>query len=1067
MKNRFLTRSICILFLLSVLASAFFVAAYANVKTSSSYSSELSHGVYIDEILETYVDGIALTDAEKDYLRLSGGLLLTYSLNIPTSQVKAEYSDGTLTVTANEYVDPYSENKSLVWIPTEATVNGTTKAFTDSPYTVQFFGLDAQNGDSVDVKYTADFSISKDTVNGFINLAYNDAVRYDAEIREKTAEYEKAYAEYALKSAAYEKYLADTEAYNLYLTQKRIYEEKSREYLVYLEELREYEDAKAKYDAYLAAKEQYYKDFADYMKFLSDLKLYNKKVAEHKQYEKKIAVVRNQLGVINATKTPITSLKRTVYSAIMGDTVTTVIENKGNIVEVFGANPEVVDMAGVATNNLRELLKDYFEISGNNEEERYKYYVTNYELFRDNFANLLVALDNLYLNEGVRGAMIAQEKHEKYLILVAQLYYVANALSDEPILSYSGKYYFDSDYKIGMSYPSDKRVSLSKALENESFLSDTNDASPVEGGYPIEPIIPTYTPVDEPIVPTPVTCPIELEPVSEPVEPAPVQQPEEVMHPGAAPKPYTAEESVVKLVRALNCSELELRADYSGSDVNLHFEIDVSKVYLGAKEVTVTYYDKEFENGAPKNVLYTVTVDKNSYADYGGPVPTKPETAEYAYLHCGWVDENGNVPNLVCVTADLKLYPKFEAVKKTYLDAWIVDGVKFDYDPGIPAMKTDGEFYYDFSGWKTEVDYDRLTKTHTAVFDKPFVPTSDGAAKISYQNHLFVVEPPVYQDKLDLGNLITRAAGLGGISLRYPDGQELTVSYSDVILLKEESVSSISLVSAGEGQAFTYSVVLYDGEGNKVQSSAKIGCKVYCSVTDLPHFLLYSFDDNGERKMLRFGYDNGILSFTALPCVDYHANIEYSLSAIPIDSVVIMPEKNSALAGESVKLTLNPAPGISVDRVYYIDSSGAKITIPGESFIMPWDDIVIGVDYTVEQYTVSFVSDGKTIVEYFCNYGDTVSPPTNPKKASDEKYSYEFVGWSPEIVPVTANTVYTAVYTSTELPKSFVGNDEITEGVLKLLLLFGVGTSCFLLIVIPSVTMTFVLVKRRKKHLNK
>ena len=252
-----------------------------------------------------------------------------------------------------------------------------------------------------------------------------------------------------------------------------------------------------------------------------------------------------------------------------------------------------------------------------------------------------------------------------------------------------------------------------------------------------------------------------------------------------------------------------------------------------------------------------------------------------------------------------------------------------------------------------------------------------------------------------------------------------------------------------------------------VQSNAKIGCKVHCNVTDLLHFVLYSLDDNGERKMLRYGYDNGILSFTCLPCIDYHANIEYSLGAIPIDGIAILPQKNSAISGVSVELTLDVSPGISVDRVYFIDSNGAKTTIEGGSFIMPEDDIVIGVDYTVEQYTVSFVSDGKTIVEYFCNYGDTVSPPTNPKKASDEKYSYEFVGWSPEIAPVTANTVYTAVYTSTELPEFLVGNEEITEGVLKLLLLFGVGASCLVLIVIPSSAMTFVLVKRRKKQLNK
>jgi len=504
-----------------------------------------------------------------------------------------------------------------------------------------------------------------------------------------------------------------------------------------------------------------------------------------------------------------------------------------------------------------------------------------------------------------------------------------------------------------------------------------------------------------------------------------------------------------------------------GEDIELHFETNVKKVYMGAEEVTVTYYDAQPTIEGEKNILYTVTVDKNSYADYVGAIPTKSETAEYSYLHCGWVDENGNAPNLARVSSNLKLYPIYEAIQKEYVDTWIVDGVKFDYDPGVPAMKTEGDIYYDFSGWKTEVDYERQTKTHTAVFEKPFVTTTLGPAKISFKGNVFVVEPAGNDDRLDLGHLISRVSGLGGISVKYPDGQVMTMSYSDVILLNGEGACSISLKSICNADAHAYTVSVFDGEGEEISSNAKFSCKVLCEITDPSHFLLYSLGDDGERKMIRYRYDSVSLTFTATAGTDYFANVEYSLGAIPIEGIVILPQKNSAISGESVKLTLEVPPGVTVDRIYYIDSSGAKFTIDGDSFVMPQDDIFIGVDYTVEQYTVSFVSDGKTIIEYLCNYGDTVSPPSNPKKASDEKYSYEFTGWSPEIKNVSENAVYTAVYAATELPEISLGNDEITEGVLRLLLLLGVGVSCLVFIVIPSLTMTLILVKRRKQHLNK
>ena len=71
------------------------------------------------------------------------------------------------------------------------------------------------------------------------------------------------------------------------------------------------------------------------------------------------------------------------------------------------------------------------------------------------------------------------------------------------------------------------------------------------------------------------------------------------------------------------------------------------------------------------------------------------------------------------------------------------------------------------------------------------------------------------------------------------------------------------------------------------------------------------------------------------------------------------------------------------------------------------------------KYKVTFVDeDGtelKAAVEY--DYGTkaaSIAKPTDPTKAADEKYTYEFSGWSPEISDVINNATYKATYKAIE-----------------------------------------------------
>jgi len=72
---------------------------------------------------------------------------------------------------------------------------------------------------------------------------------------------------------------------------------------------------------------------------------------------------------------------------------------------------------------------------------------------------------------------------------------------------------------------------------------------------------------------------------------------------------------------------------------------------------------------------------------------------------------------------------------------------------------------------------------------------------------------------------------------------------------------------------------------------------------------------------------------------------------------------------------------------------------------------------TLNKYTITFMSDDSILSANLWEYGSMpVYSKGIPTKEEDDKYTYTFDKWSPEIVPVVGDATYTATYTAT--PKS-------------------------------------------------
>ncbi|MBQ1261255.1 MAG: hypothetical protein IIX96_04510, partial [Clostridia bacterium] len=473
------------------------------------------------ELLEKIID-TEISDVERKYLDKHSKVVLKYDSGITSSYVKSDYvaANGELTVRARPYSYTAENGATVTWLPTVITLDGRegTQRFEGDECISVFGGVTEDDNTRAEVTYKASFTVGKDTVNSLLNMAYNDAVFGREDIARRNAEYDRLYAQYREEKLAYEDYLerlsqyeSDYALYTKYLQDKRIYEELCAEYEEYLALLDDFNEKNEVYLAYLEAEENYKKQYTEYLAYKRACEEYEVNKPLYEQYLVDIEVARAQLKVIDAIKVKMTD-GRTVYDAVMGSTVTSVLENKDLITSnIMGAREDVVDLAGNATEKLRELFRDYFSLK--TEEQKYNYYVNNYESFKTSFRELLVALDNLYRVRMVRATLISEGKDKKYIILVSQLYIIATALSEEEITSYDGKYKYNDSFTIENQTP--KNI-----LEKKTYFEKVSPV-PLKSGYPTEIKEPKLPEVEltEPKKPTPIEKPTAPDYVQKPDEP--------------------------------------------------------------------------------------------------------------------------------------------------------------------------------------------------------------------------------------------------------------------------------------------------------------------------------------------------------------------------------------------------------------------------------------------------------------------------------------------------------------------------------------------------------------------
>ena len=1078
-------KALALIFAVSLLCSMLVFSTKA-VTTTADYTrpgATSSSKLTSADILEIAL-GIELGEAERKYLELHGEYEIIYASHIPTSYVTVGYSSDTrvLVVEAKSY--SYTSKSGVVeWEPVSVAVGNNEKDLEPDgdSYKAVFEGVEEGSDAVARVKYSTKFTVTAAAINRIVNQAYEDAEKYRKTISEKAAEYERLLLEYDKSSEKYEKYLAELESYNAelalyeaYLADKRKYDDEYKEYKEYLERLEAYEELCEEYEQYKKSLEKFASDYALYEKYLKEKDEYPEKLAAYTAYAEKCDTVKKQLAIMDGMKTFVTSYRRSLYLAIIGTTVTEVLQNSDTLTSsAVGVDAAVIEKAENATIKIREIYEDYFALT--EEKDKYSYYCANYESIRDNFTALLQALDKMYQNPKVRTAINNRgpDMQPKFEILLAQLYYAVNALSDFSVPNYG------NNYKVNSTT---EKTPL-QVLDGKPYMTDTNSATPLDGGYPVT--------VNEPTLPEEVAKPEEVAYMAEPIAPATVKNPgsapEEikkptlptaVKNPGAAPTPYSPPERVPELISAYERSELSPRREVSSSK-KLFVSISVEKSIFNQESCSVEFRDTD------GTLLEAIVIDKNSFAEYTGQLPEREEDAAASYTFAGWADKNGVPVDLTSVEKSIEVYPYFIPTYKSYQVSWNVDGFittetliygELPQYSGIPTRPSDGNVEYEFAGWDKPVLPLTQNTTYTAIFTPRYLVSlpDGGAADVTRaENGDYTVDlgdTPCGGVSLSL--LLERAASKGALTIK-SEGYTVSLAFSEVMAMRDAGVDRISIEVNARTDSYSFKLNMSDADGRELTPDIRSTLTVPTAFSDLSKVKVYSLGSDGERVSVSHQLLEASLTVVGVPGTEYYAVAEYEYAVIllPNDTVSITVGADKALVGEWVEVTVETPNGVALDGAYYIVGSDEdKVYFTDGGFTMPDGNVSVGVDFHEIIYVIQFVSDGKVLLSEEYRYGETPTPPASPKKTSDGEYTYTFVGWSSEIAAVTEDAVYEAVYEAAPIPKD-EGHDGFyaTPGVWKIIIALGVLSVYIFLVILPCIviiTVKLVLYKKRKRRKN-
>ena len=458
-----------------------------------------------------------------------------------------------------------------------------------------------------------------------------------------------------------------------------------------------------------------------------------------------------------------------------------------------------------------------------------------------------------------------------------------------------------------------------------------------------------------------------------------------------------------------------------------------------------TYYALFTKVLAPEEVKWIVNGVTNSELwgigetpEWRHDIPTKPDEDGYKFTFTHWdptpvpvVQHGGPYEYTAQFSSSLQDYTVTLSLNGGETEAALTYGYQMGDTVTFPAPTKTG---YTFAGWLLDAAAGNWEAGTT-------VPAGDFATGTSWGNVSFTAQwtPIEY----------TITFNASGDNNELPDAMTYTIESTDVIPAATREGYELNgwIVSVGGGN-WTQGATI---------AAAYTLLQNYGNITLTPvwqvrtYTLTWISEDYTQYSEAEYG--SAIMAYTPVAQMGYTAdwdnevpatmpaeNLTFTAVYTPVDYYIRL-NVNGGSALENFYYTIEGCSGNQTptfDALPTPTREGATFTgwkvaaaqgnwvrnavmAGGASLNGKYGNVSLTAQWDLERHTVTWVA-GDVTRETVWLYGAVPSYDGTPYKSSDESHSYVFSGWDKEIVPVTEDVTYTALFDATERKYTVVWN---------------------------------------------
>ncbi len=477
----------------------------------------------------------------------------------------------------------------------------------------------------------------------------------------------------------------------------------------------------------------------------------------------------------------------------------------------------------------------------------------------------------------------------------------------------------------------------------------------------------------------------------------------------------------------------------------------------------------KFVNG--DSVLQSEELVYGSLPEYTGETPTKAATDQYTYMFKGWSPTIANVSGAKTYTA------VFDSVVNKYLITFMhgenelqsdeVEYGKTPTEPMVTLPKNTAQYTYSFDGWDKPIVAVTGAETYYAVINRTLnkyeitFKDYDGsilktAVQYDYGTPSINIVKPSNSVRQETAKYTYTFKGWSPTIADVTENAVYVAEYDSTI--QEYQIVFVNGNDELQSEMVLYGEVpSYKGMTPKKQVNAQwtytfngwspvvssvVGPTTYAAVFDsvINKYEVVFKDYDGSVLKAAVQYDYGTSSINiakpANPTRQETVKYTYSFKgwnpiiADVMENAVYIAEYDSTIRGYQILFVDGNDELLSETVAYgeiptYNDVEPSKPSTAQYTYTFKgWTPSISSVtdnatytavfDSTLRKYSVSFVSDGSVLETASVAYGDTPKYlGENPTKPSTKSYSYEFIGWSPNLGPIEKDVKYIAVFDST------------------------------------------------------